>query len=288
MVTFEDHIEAGRIAKKVREWGKSLFKEGEKLLDIAETVENKIREEGAQPAFPTCLSLNGLAAHFTPRINDPLTLTKGDVVKFDMGVHVNGKVADTACTLEIGTNNHTKLIEASKEALDNAIKIMKPGVVLRDIGKVISKTITSKGYTPIINLSGHGVSDYIVHDDPSIPNYDNKDETTLTEGQSIACEPFATTGQGMVKDGKPCGIYMIINKKNVRSEQARQLIKYLETTFNTLPFTPRCVKTPGAMILINQLEREGILKQYTQLPERSNGMVSQAEHTIIIGHGQIT
>src|SRR3989344_706907 len=107
----EDHVEAGRIAKKVREWGKNLFKEGEKLLDIAEAVENKMREEGAEPAFPTCLSLNGLAAHYTPAINDTLTLSKGDVIKFDLGTHVNGKVADTACTLEIGTNKYQKLIE---------------------------------------------------------------------------------------------------------------------------------------------------------------------------------
>ena len=284
----DDHILAGKIAKEVREWGKSLFKSGAKLLDIAEAVENKIREKGAQPAFPCCLSLNSMAAHYSPFPNDPLVLQKGDVVKFDMGVHVNGKVADTACTIEIGTTQHQNLIKASEQAVQNAMRLMEPGVKLGDIGETISATIKNSGFQPITNLSGHGLGDYIVHDHPTVPNYNNEDPTMLTEGQAIACEPFATTGQGAVKDGKPCGIYALVQKKPTRSTQGREVVTFIEKNFSTLPFSCRWVKVPGAMMILSQLEREGILRQYTQLPEKSGGMVSQCEHSIIIGHGQIT
>ncbi len=286
--TIEDHKEAGKIASKVREWGKNLFVEGAKVIDIAEAVENKIRELGAEPGFPCCISLNSLAAHYSPFINDQLILSKGDVVKFDMGTHINGKVADTACTVEVGTHTHTKLIEASAAALDRATKLMKPGISINELGKVITTTIKHAGFTPIINLSGHGLGNYIVHDEPTIPNYDNGDETVLEEGQSIACEPFATTGAGFVSDGKPCGIYGMINKKNTRLASARDVIKIIEEKYKTLPFSCRWIKVPGIHMILNQLEKDGILRQYTQLPEKSGGIVSQAEHSIIIGEGVIT
>ena len=284
----ENHILAGKIAKEVREWGRQLFKPGAKLLDIAEAVEEKIREKGGQPAFPCCLSLNSIAAHYSPFPNDPLVLQKGDVIKLDMGAHINGKVADTACTIEIGTSNYQKLIEASEKAVMNAINLMEPGVKLGELGKTISETIVKSGFQPITNLSGHGLGDYIVHDHPTVPNHNNEDPTKLEEGQAIACEPFATTGQGSVKDGKPCGIYALVNKRPTRSMQARQVVEFIGKNYNTLPFSCRWIKVPGALMILNQLEREGILRQYTQLPEKSGGMVSQCEHSIIIGQGQIT
>lgn len=288
MTDYTDYIESGKIAAKVREWGKSLFKEGAKVFDIAEAVENKTRELGAQPGFPCCISLNDMAAHYSPFVKDEIVLKKGDLVKFDMGVHVNGKVADTAVTLEIGTNKYQKLIEASWKALDEAIKLAKPGVKIGEIGSVIEKTITNYGYQPVANLSGHGLSDYIVHDYPTIPNYDNGDKTVLEDGQAIAIEPFATDGMGKVKDGKGCGIYMLLGKKPVRLPAARQVIEFIEKNYKTLPFSCRWIKVPGAMFVLNQLEREGIIKQYTQLPEESGGMVSQKEHSLIVGHGVIT
>jgi hypothetical protein len=63
-----------------------------------------------------------------------------------------------------------------------------------EIGRTISETITDLGFNPIQNLSGHGVSHFNIHDSPSIPNFDNGDDTTLEKGDTIAIEPFATTG----------------------------------------------------------------------------------------------
>mgnify|MGYP001606222000 CR=1 FL=1 len=288
MENYSGHIKAGKIAAKAREWGKSLFREGTKVLDIAEAVENKTRELGAKPGFPCCISVNSIAAHYSPFVNDDLILKKGDLVKFDMGTQINGKVADTACTIEIGTSKYSKLIEASEKALEAAINVVKPGVKIREIGAAIEKTIKGYGFQAITNLNGHGLGDYIVHDDPTIPNYDNGDETVLEEGQAIAIEPFATTGVGKVKDGRGCGIYALINKKPTRLSGARQVIEFIEKEFKTLPFSCRWIKVPGAMFILNQLEKEGIIKQYTQLPEISKGLVSQAEHSLIVGHGVIT
>ena len=290
MSSAEDTRKAGKIAAQIRAYAISLCKDGALARDIADNVEAKTKDLGAGIAFPMDISINSIAAHYCPFSDDPLVIKKGDVVKLDIGAHINGWVADTAFTVEVGTNAYTKLIQSSKEALDAACKLAKePGVKISDIGQAISDTITTFGYTPIANLSGHGIGQYIVHDTPTIPNFNNGDDTKLVEGQFIAIEPFATTGQGLVGNGKPSGIYRLVQIKPVRMPVARKLILRLEETYNTLPFTARWLKDiPNIHFLLRLLEKENIIDQYTQLPEKSGGMVAQFEHSVEVGYGIIT
>lgn len=286
----EDYFKSGEICKKAREYGITLIKEKAKLLDIAEKIENKIMELGGECAFPVDVSLNHIAAHDTPKFNDDRILNKGDVVKLDIGVHVNGKVSDTAITVEVGTNKYERLTKASEEALDNAMKIIKPGVKLREIGSEIQKTIQKYGFSPIINLSGHGVDEYEVHSKPIIPNCDNNDSTELKENMVIAIEPFATDGEGKVTEGKPSGIYELINEKNTRNNNARKILSFIKEKYKTLPFCERWIIKEfgvGAKLSLLLLEREGIIKQFNVLPEIKKGQVSQAERTVIVGKGVI-
>ena len=286
----EDYFKSGEICKKAREYGITLIKEGTKLWDIAEKIEEKIRELGGECAFPVDVSLNYVAAHDTPKFNDDRILNISDVVKLDIGVHVNGKVSDTAVTVEVGTNKYEKLIKASEEALDNAIKIIKPGVKLKEIGNLIQKTIQKYGFSPIINLSGHGVDEYEVHSKPIIPNCDNNDNTELKENMVIAIEPFATDGEGKVTEGKPSGIYELISEKNIRNDNARKILNFVKEKYKTLPFCERWIMKEfgnSAKLSLLLLEREGIIKQFNVLPEIKKGQVSQAERTVIVGKGVI-
>lgn len=289
MTETEDFRKSGKIASQAREYAKSIVKEGILFGELADKVEAKIISLGAKPAFPMDVSVNNIAAHDCPFPNDPRTLKKGDVVKLDIGVHVNGCVTDTACTVEIGTNNHKKLIEASEKALEEATRLAtETGTILKDVGKVISETIKEYGFTPITNLSGHGVGIYIVHDKPTVPNYDNGDKTKLEEGQKIAIEPFATTGIGLVSDGKLAGIYRLIQKRPVRLDGVRKAIEFIEKEYKTLPFCSRWLKFPSVNLILRILEKEEVINQYTQLPEKSGGIVSQAEHTVEVGYGVLT
>ena len=286
----KDYEESGEICKKAREFGVTLLKEGAKFIDIAEKIESKIRELGGEPAFPVDIGINHLAAHDSPRFNDDRMLEEGDVVKLDLGVHINGAVSDTAVTVEIGSSKYKELIESAEEALKKAIEIVKPGVEVRAIGKVIQETIQSYGFSPIINLSGHGVELYEVHTSPTIPNYDNGDATKLENGQAIAIEPFATDGSGKVIEGKMAGIYQLVNAKNVRDSNARTILEFIAEKYKTLPFSERwIIKEFGirAKFGLLSLEREGVIKQYTILPEKERGQVAQAERTVIVGKGVI-
>ena len=286
----EDYIRSGEICKKARDYGVVLLKEGALFVDIAEKIEERIRELRGEPAFPVDIGINHLAAHDSPRFNDERVLKSGDVVKLDIGVHINGAVTDTAVTVEIKTARYEKLIESAEKALKEAIKIAKPGVSVREIGKVIRKTIESYGFVPILNLSGHRVDLYQVHMLPSIPNFDNGDDTCLEDGQVFAIEPFATTGAGKIIEGKPAGIYTLIQQKNIRDLFARNVLNFISERYKTLPFSERwLIKQFGQRVKFSllSLEREGIIKQYTILPEKEKGQVAQAERTLIIGKGVI-
>ncbi|MEK6826708.1 MAG: type II methionyl aminopeptidase [Nanoarchaeota archaeon] len=286
----DDYLKSGEICNKAREYGVSLLKEGAKFADIAEKIEAKIEELGGKPAFPIDIGIDYLAAHDSPKHNDERILKKGDVVKLDLGVHVNGAVTDTAVTVEIGTFKFKKLIECSEEALNNAVKIVKPGIKIREIGKIIQETIEKYGFSPIINLSGHGVDLYEVHAKPSIPNYDNKDNTTLSEGDVIAIEPFVTTGEGKIVEGKPSGIYELVDDKSIRDNNARKILEFVKEEYGRLPFSERwLIKKFGniARLALLLLERDGIIKQFNILPEISKGQVAQAERTLIVGKGVI-
>jgi len=280
----EDWEKAGKIAGQVREYSKNLIKIDASLLEVTEKIEKKIFDLGGKPAFPVDLSINEVAAHYSALCDDSTIFKEKDIIKIDIGVSINGAIGDTACTVSL--NGDKNLIKASELALKEAIRLVRPGVKLFEIGQVIQDKIQEFGFSPIRNLSGHGLGLFQIHAKPSIPNYNNGNETTLGEDQIIAIEPFATTGSGLVMEGKPSQIYMLVNKKPVRDFFSRKLLIFIESNYNKLPFAKRWLPKEfdklKLEVSLNQLERGGILKQFPQLPEKSNGLVSQTEHTILV------
>ncbi len=274
----EKYLEAGKIAKQVREEAVKLIKPGVKLLEVAEFVEGRIRELGGEPAFPCNISVNSDAAHFTPKANDERVFGEGDVVKLDIGVHVDGYIADTAVTVDLG--DHEDLVKAAEEALRKAIEVVHAGVNTAEISNAIYETITEFGFKPIINLTGHGLDHYLAHAPPTIYNFRVEKGVELKEGTVIAIEPFVTNGVGKVAERGECEIYSLIAVKPVRMRQARQLMEEILKKYKTLPFAKRWVKASG--VILAKLVREGVLRAYPVLTEISKGLVSQAEHTVIV------
>src|SRR5207249_5180570 len=152
---------AGRVAAEARRAGVGLCREGVPLLEVAEAIEANMRSQGAPPAFPTCLSIGHIAAHYSPTHNDKLALKRGDVVKLDLGAQVDGYIADTAVTVEVGTRNWTELVRASELALQTAIEAVHAGVSTRAIGEGIQRAIEAHGYRPVRNLTGHTIERYL-------------------------------------------------------------------------------------------------------------------------------
>ncbi|HID43082.1 MAG TPA: type II methionyl aminopeptidase [Archaeoglobaceae archaeon] len=274
----EKTIEAGKVLAQVREEIAVRIKPDIKLLEIAEFVERKIVELGAEPAFPCNISINSDAAHFTPKKKDERTFNEGDIVKIDIGAHVDGYIADTALTVDLGDNE--ELVKASEDALNEAIENVYAGVDTALLGTVIEKTIRDHGFKPIVNLTGHGLLPYLAHTPPTIYNYKTDRGVKLEEGMIIAIEPFATDGMGMVRERGEIEIYSLINPKPVRMKMARELLKEIEK-YKTLPFAKRWL-SKAPVIILSKLVNEGLLREYPVLTEAGGGLVSQAEHTLIV------
>lgn len=274
----EKYREAGRILKIVRTEAADMIKIGNSLLEVAEFVENKTIELGGKPAFPCNISRNQEAAHATPKAGDKDVFGK-DIVKLDLGVHVDGYIADSAVTVDLSGNSD--LVKASEEALAAAIDLMKPGASTGEVGAAIEESIRSYGLSPITNLSGHGLSQYEAHDDPAIPNKRVEGGVVLREGDVFAIEPFATNGTGHVHDGSWAEIYSLVKKKPVRLPAVRDVLKQVEE-YRELPFAKRWLNSDKLDFSLIQLEKAGILHSYPVLIENSGGLVSQAEHTVII------
>ncbi|MEA1985053.1 MAG: type II methionyl aminopeptidase [Euryarchaeota archaeon] len=273
------YVQAGEILSTVREEAKDKIKIGAALLDVAEFVEQKTIELGGMPAFPCNISRNEEAAHATPCAGDETVFGK-DVVKLDLGVHVDGYIADSAISVDL-TGTNQDLVEASKEALYAAIDLIKSGVNTAQLGAVIEDTIHGYDLKPIVNLTGHGLAQYMAHTPPSIPNRHIGHGVILNQGDIIAIEPFATDGVGKIADGPWAQIYHVINNKPVRMPAARKLLKELKQ-YRTLPFAKRWLTSDKLDLSLMQLERSGIVTSYPVLQEVGGGLVSQAEHTVIV------
>ena len=284
----ETYKKAGRIAAEVKEEVKRILKPGVKILTVAEFIEKKIKEKGASCAFPPNISINEIAAHYTPRFNDDITIKPGDLVKIDIGVHIDGYIGDLAFTYCSEKND---LVKVSETVLSEVIKIIRPGVTVSEIGETIEETARENGFGVIVNLTGHTIDRYVFHGEPSIPNVRNNINYAFNEGDIIAIEPFITEGNGHVRESGSPEIFRFLQRKPVRSKEARQIITLVEEKYKSLPFAKRWLHekfSPVKLSLaLKQLEEVGAIESYPPLKEIENKKIAQAEHTIIVSEKPI-
>jgi len=278
--------QSGRISATALAHGRKMLEPGVRIEEVQLAVEAKIREMGGEPAFPAQISRNHIAAHYCSPPGDPTTVQPNDILKLDCGTHVDGYVTDNATTVDLRDGDGSLLCSASKMALENAIALMGPGLSLQEVGRTVEETITSLGFQPVRNLCGHGVARYTIHCAPSVPNYDDPKAARLRPNMTIACEPFASDGKGMIDvDGKS-EVFML--KRNVKPKDnlpkdvfaameaserlpfaRRDLVRWLETE-------KRCEEA------IKLLEKKRLIEGYPPLCEKPGVRIAQFEHTIFI------
>ncbi|MDG6256684.1 MAG: type II methionyl aminopeptidase [Methanomicrobiaceae archaeon] len=276
---FTHYTHAGVIANKILHQAAGMVREGVLIAEVVETAENAIIEEGAGIAFPLNISRNEAAAHDTARYEDDRTFAASDLVKVDLGVHVEGYIADTALTVDLGKND--LLVEASRAALDRAIAMVRPGVTVGEIGASIQEEIESRGYRPVANLTGHGLGRFLLHEKPTIPNIGIQGGPAIEEGMVFAIEPFATTGSGYVSESPRVEIFQQTSMKPVRLRAAKKVLNAIRSN-NGLPFAKRMLPQNKVDLALSTLRRQQILHAYPVLHDVPGSLVSQAEHTLIV------
>jgi methionyl aminopeptidase len=278
--------QSGRISATALAHGRKLIVPGARLEDIQQEVERKIRELGGEPAFPAQASRNHIAAHYCSPPGDPTTVQPGDIVKLDCGTHVDGYVTDNATTVDLRDGENSLLCAASRMALENAIAVMGPGASLTEVGRQIETTIQSLGFKPVRNLCGHGVARYTIHCSPSVPNYADNKAPRLRANQTIACEPFASDGKGMIDvDGK-AEVFMLKRSVRPKDNLPSAIAQAMEQS-GGLPFARRdLVRWLGTLQKAEEalklLGKKDLVDDYPPLCENPGVRIAQFEHTIFI------
>ena len=283
-------MKAGRIAAKTRGMIESHNIVDHSITEICDLVEEELRNLGGEPAFPCNVSINAVAAHCTAGLgddhtDDDETVSEGDIVKIDLGVHINGYIADTATTVSYNPECDT-LVQAAKEALNAAIRTVKKDVSAGEIGRAISETAERWGFRPIINLTGHSTEQYRIHAGLSIPNVWMRGTPKLKVGSTYAIEPFLTLkdGAGSVEESGEPRIFSVVSRKRTGKRHLDELIEEIWRGRRTLPFTPRwylhLFEKDEMRSVIDDLVKRRILRGYPILVEKKGTYVSQFEHTV--------
>ena len=278
---------SGKILRETREEMKLFVRENMPVIQVCEKAESLITAKGGKPAFPCNVSINEVAAHYTSPPGDPKKIPEKSMVKVDIGVQVDGYVTDTAFTACFNAD-HKRMADAAEHALKTAVENVHGEMPVSRIGGLIENAIRNRGFRPISNLTGHSVGRYLIHAGTSIPNVSQLSLTKVKAGEVYAIEPFVTLpdAAGRVEDGYEKTIFRFVKPKPLRSAYAKQLSKFIEANFKTLPFAERWLK--GAVPKEKQSEAfsdmltSKTLMAYPVFVEASRNPVTQAEHTVLI------
>jgi methionyl aminopeptidase len=278
--------EAGKIAARCREWARGAVRPGVTLRSVLETIEDMIRAGGGQPAFPAQTSRNEVAAHYCSPPEDTTVYAEGDVVKVDLGVHVDGWIADTACTIDLSPDGRWKsLVQASADALAAAIATVGDGVAVGDVGAAVERTITRAGFEPVRNLTGHGLDRWKVHVAPQVPNYAERGAGRFRVGSVVAIEPFASTGKGFIHEAGKAEVFMLVRPPRNTKGVDKDVLKAI-MAWRGLPIARRYFTEFERAVVddtLTKLARQGSLVRYPPLVEQPGTMVAQTEHTLYLG-----
>lgn len=280
---FEKYKKAGKIVRDVFESLK--IEPGTRILELADDIEAELIRKGAKPAFPVNISINEVAAHYTPEPGDETAIKPGDIVKIDIGAHVDGYIADASCSYCSEKNsNESSMIKATDAALTQALKAMTPGVKICDISEIIESEILRAGFIPVNNLTGHALDRYIFHGDLTIPNVKNSNKYELKENDVFALEPFATNGTGTVKETDHIMIFRYKQDRLGRLNETRAILTVARDELKALPFCKRWFPNLGVRfdLAVRQLVALGALEAYPVLREVGKAKVAQSEHTVIV------
>jgi len=294
------HRLAGRIAYETHEEVMSMVKAGVKVIDIVQKAESLVHEKGAKTSFPTNVSINSIAAHYTSPYGDTTTIPDNSVVKVDIGTHIDGFIADMARTYVLG-NNQTgqKLKEAAIAGWKAGMEFISPESKISKVGEACEDAIKEYGFLPIRELSGHQVERYELHSKKSLPNIKLPHDKAGSQGQLeldevYAFETFASSGIGSVHDVQNRRyIYSLYVGDDgapiripVRSRNTRAVRSYIAREFRGLPFSKRWIlekfSPPKGRFALAQLYKAGAVHAYHVLAESKDSLVAQHEHTFIV------
>jgi methionyl aminopeptidase len=199
---------AGAVQARCLKMLRTKARAGVTTAELDETAERFITSQGGEPSFlgyrgfpgSICASPNSMVVHGIP---GPYELKRGDILSIDVGVTLDGWVADAAVTVPIGeiTPEARRLLDTTEASLHAAVAAAQPGNHLGDVSHAVQRTVEDEGLSIIRSLVGHGVG-RDMHEDPQVPNYGEPGRgPELEPGMVLAIEPMVNAGGPHVRVG---------------------------------------------------------------------------------------
>ncbi|XP_038073152.1 proliferation-associated protein 2G4-like [Patiria miniata] len=284
---------AGESVRSLCELGDSF------ILEETSKIFKKIKDLKKGIAFPTCLSVNNCVCHFSPLRSDPdVSLKDGDVVKIDMGGHIDGFIAVVAQTIVIGASADNKVmgrkadvIQAAYTCSEAALRKIKPGVQNYDITKLFQTIGESFECQPVQGMLSHQLKQNTIDGEKSIiqnPTDDQRKEHKASEvevHEAYAIDVLISTGEGK---GKERDTRTTVFKKtdvvyNLKMKTARVLYSQVDSKFQNMPFTLRAFDEEGkARMGVVACTTHKLFEPYPVLYEKDGEFVAQFKFTVLV------
>lgn len=263
-----DYRQAAETHRQVRQWAQRNIKPGQTLLEIANGIEDSARRlvghdgltEGdsliAGMGFPTGLNIDNVVAHYSPNAGCKSVLAASNVLKVDIGVHVGGRIVDSAFTMAFDPV-YDNLLAAVKDATNTGVREAGIDVRVGELGGYIQEAMESyeceiagtvHPVRAIRNLCGHTILPYSIHGTKSVPFIRTNDMTKMEEGDVFAIETFGSTGIGRYVECGEVSHYAL--RRNPRRtdfslSSTKSLLSTIKKNFSTIPFCRRYLDRIG-------------------------------------------
>jgi len=304
---------AAEITNLALSFAVSLCTVGARVVEVCDKVDAFIAEKTAGAfnkknnkgekvekglAFPACVSINGCVCHFSPDAEDKTTIAEGDVVKLDMGCHIDGFIAVAAHTLVAQadpkapvTGPAANVVQACATAVEAAMRMMKPGGKASAVGPVLEKIASAYGVNVVEGVLSHQMKRFVIDGNKVILSKSSPecktDEAEFLENEVYALDIAMSTGEGKPKvlDEKETTVYKraLDKEYNLKMKASRYVFSEINKKFPTMPFTMRVMEDAGRakLGLVECLNHE-LLHPYPVLHEKSGDLVAHFKATVLI------
>ncbi|XP_075882368.1 proliferation-associated protein 2G4-like [Nelusetta ayraudi] len=251
-------------------------------------------------AFPTCVSVNNCVCHFSPLKSDPdVTLKDGDLVKIDLGVHVDGFISNVAHSFIVGvtkdkpqTGKKADVVKAAHLCAEAALRLVKPGNKNTQVTQAWNKIAKSFNCSPIEGMLSHQLKQHVIDGEKTViqnPTDQQKkdhEEVEFEVHEVYAVDVLISTGEGKAKDG---GQRTTVYKRDpnkvygLKMKTSRAFLSEMERRFDTMPFTLRAFEDESkARLGVVECAKHELLQPFNVMQERDGEFVAQFKFTVLL------
>lgn len=282
---------------------------GAKIVDLCEKGDNLITELSGNVfknakkkiergvAFPTCISVNSTVCHFSPLQGDETVLAEGDMVKIDLGVHIDGFIAVVAHTLVLHapdapiTGRAADVLAAANTAAEVAIRLVRPGKKNKEVTEALQKVAAAYDCKVVEGVLSHQMKQFVIDANKvvlSVSNTETRvDEFEFEENEVYSIDVVMSTGEGKPRllDERETSVYKraIDRSYSLKMKASRAIFSEINTKFAVMPFTARSLEEKrGARLGLVECVNHELLQPYPVLHEKPGDLVAHFKFTVLL------